>query len=112
MTLFDLLKLALATWYLSFVVTSTTGPGGIFSWIRDHVPHGRRSYFVFSKTEAPNIKTGEEIKIHGLLDCIVCTAVWIALVLRIVEPGIVIDALAVAGAAMILHGYSGWRFGG
>ena len=82
----DLVIIALATWYVAYAVTSTHGPGGVFDWLRSHVKHG------------------------GLLGCPVCLALWAALVLLIVPMGIVTQALAVAGAAMLLHGIAGWRY--
>lgn len=83
----DLVIIALATWYVAYAVTSTHGPGGVFERIRKVTTLG------------------------GLLTCPVCLAFWAALVLLIVPMGVVTQALAVAGAAMILHGASGWRFG-
>lgn len=82
-----LIKIAAATWYVAYAVTSTHGPFNAFEWARKHLPHG------------------------GLLTCPVCLAFWTALVLVIVPYGVVIDALAIAGIAMLLHGYAGWRFG-
>lgn len=84
----DLLIIALATWYVSYTLTSTHGPGGVFEWVRKTIPH------------------------NGLLDCPVCLAFWAALVLLLMPMGVVIQALAVAGAAMLAHSASGWRFGG
>lgn len=83
---FTLIKIAAATWYISHALTSTHGIAGSFEWARKHLPHG------------------------GLLECPVCLAFWTALILVLVPYGIVIDALAIAGAAMLAHGYSGWRF--
>lgn len=85
--LVDLLVSSLAAWYVSYAVTSTYGPFGVFDWLRTHLPHG------------------------GLLDCPVCLAFWAALVLLLLPMGIVTQAFAVAGGAMILHGLGGWRFG-
>ncbi len=84
----DLVLIALATWYVSYAVTSTHGPFKVFEWLRKTLPHG------------------------GLLDCPVCLAFWAALILLLVPMGIVVQALALAGGAMLLHSFSGWRFGG
>lgn len=90
----DLLLLAAATWYWSYVVTSTHGPGGVFEWMRRYINLG------------------------GLLSCAYCLAIWIALALwlltvyanQIGYPVVVVSAIA--GVAMLAHGYSGHRFGG
>lgn len=82
----NLIILALATWYIAYSVTSTHGIGGSFDWLRKNLPHG------------------------GLLDCPVCLAFWAALILAFAPMGIVTQALAIAGGAMILHGFAGWRF--
>lgn len=84
----DLLIITLATWYVSYAVSSTHGMFGIFERARKSLPHG------------------------GLLDCPVCLAFWVALILLLVPMGVVVQALAVAGAAMLAHSASGWRFGG
>lgn len=84
----DLILIALATWYVSYSLTSTHGPYNVFSTLRNKLPHG------------------------GLLDCPVCLSFWAALILLLVPMGIVVQALALAGGAMLLHGWSGWRFSG
>lgn len=81
-----LAKIALATWYVSYALTSTHGPFHAFDRLRVKVPHG------------------------GLLSCPVCLAFWAALVLLLLPHGVVIDALALAGLAMLLHGFTGWRY--
>lgn len=85
--LVNLLVSSLAAWYVAYSVTSTHGPYNVFDRLRNSLPHG------------------------GLLDCPVCLAFWAALVLLLLPMGIVTQALAVAGGAMILHGLAGWRFG-
>lgn len=82
----DLLIVAFASWYLAYAVTSTHGPFNVFERIRKVTTLG------------------------GLLTCPICLAFWAALVLLIAPMGVVTQALACAGAAMILHGWSGWRF--
>ncbi len=82
----DLLIVAFASWYLAYAVTSTHGPFTVFERIRKVTTLG------------------------GLLTCPVCLAPWAALVLLIAPMGVVTQALGLAGLAMILHGWSGWRF--
>lgn len=82
----DLIIVVFAAWYVAYAVTSTHGPFNVFERVRKVTTVG------------------------GLLTCPVCLAFWAALVLLIVPMGIVVQALAAAGAAMILHGWSGWRF--
>lgn len=118
----DLLIIALATWYVAYAVTSTHGPGGVFEWIREHVPHGRTSQsspnprmhgWPEGETIPPDVMKSIVTYDHnGLLDCPVCLSFWVALILLLVPMGIVVQALAVAGAAMLAHSWSGWRFGG
>jgi hypothetical protein len=75
-----------AVFYLTYVIIKTHGPFNIFQRLRDKLPHG------------------------GLLTCPWCSAFWIALLVLLVPPGVVIDALAVAGIAMLVYGWSGWRY--
>lgn len=116
----DLVIIVLATWYVSYVLTSSHGPGGIFEWIREHVWHGRTKRASINP-DMHGWPEGKPIPLdmpkwvytfdkNGLLDCPICLAFWAALVLLIMPMGIVTQALAVAGAAMILHGFSGWRY--
>lgn len=113
MTPFDLLKIILGTWYIAHAVTATHGPAGIFEWTRDHVWHGRRGM----RLEKVVIEDGAIVpalqvpKENGLLDCIVCFAPWVALVLLIAPDGMIVNALAIAGGALLLHSFTGWRFG-
>lgn len=83
----DWITLALAVWYIAYAVTKTHGPFNIFERLRKHLPHG------------------------GLLDCPVCLSFWAALMLLLLPRGILVDALAIAGLAMLAHGYTGWRHG-
>lgn len=109
----DLILVALATWYVSYTVTSTHGPGGIFEWIRENVWHGRSGVDHTTKFDsATGLKLSSPPPLkNGLLDCPVCLAFWAALILLLVPMGIVVQALALAGAAMLMHGLAGWRFG-
>lgn len=117
----DLILIGLATWYVAYAVTSTHGPGGIFEWVRENVWHGRRGKLIVTQNlyrkgienppEPVQVELPEVAK-NGLLDCPVCLAFWAALILLLVPMGVVVQALALAGAAMLMHGLSGWRFGG
>lgn len=82
----DLLIVTFAAWYLAYSVTSTHGPFNVFDRLRKLTTLG------------------------GLLTCPVCLAPWVALALLIAPMGVVTQSLGAAGAAMILHGWSGWRF--
>lgn len=112
MTIVDLLILAAATWYVSYVLTSTEGPGGVFLWIRENVWHGRMGMaeleVVGQLTDNPRV-VKKPFK-NGLLDCIICTAFWIAQLLAFVTGHTFIEGLAIAGVCLWLHSYSGWRF--
>ena len=83
----EFLLVALATWYLAYAITSTHGPFKVFERIRKFTTLG------------------------GLLDCPICLSPWLALLMLVVPFGVGIIALALAGAAMLLHGFTGWRFG-
>jgi hypothetical protein len=108
-TIETLFILALATWYVSYVLTSSEGPHGIFRWIREHVWHGR------TRKVWPEASEGEDIRTifhDGLLDCPICLSFWVALILVTVTIGHVdiVQTLAVAGLAMLAHGMTGWRY--
>jgi hypothetical protein len=82
----DLLILALATWYLAHAIVKTHGPFKLFATLRERYPLG------------------------GLLTCLHCAALWIALLLLLLwqtpaQP--VIYVPAVAGAALMLATYTG-----
>ena len=90
MTPFDLLILALATWYSAYAVSKTSGPFNVMGRFRSRFPFGMRDA-------------------QGYY-CIVCAAPWIAGALFLVactplQPIVVV--LAVAGAALMLGAYSG-----
>jgi hypothetical protein len=40
---------------------------------------------------------------------IICLMVWAALILSLIGRNVVTDALAIAGVALWLHGFTGWR---
>lgn len=118
MTPFDLLKLAAATWYLSYALVSTHGVFGMFDKLREFKGgrwHGRikSPEYVVSFHENTSYETtglmGGEIIHQGLLDCIICTSIWVALALLLIGSNVVTDALAVAGFALWVHGFTSWR---
>lgn len=102
----DLLIVTFAAWYVAYAVTSTHGPGGVFDWLREHVWHGRTR----KRVDFSEYTSKWELQKNGLLDCPICLAPWVALALLLAPMGVVTQALGVAGFAMILHGWSGWRF--
>lgn len=83
-----LLILSCAVWYIAYAVTSTHGAFKMFERLRK-LPHG------------------------GLLDCPVCLAFWVALIVvtLTLQRVDLVQVLAVAGASMLLHSACGWRFG-
>lgn len=85
MTPIELLTYAAASWYVAYAVVNTSGPFKVFEWLRAHLSLG------------------------GLTTCIICLAVWVALILRLIGANPVTDVLAVAGVALWIHSYSGWR---
>lgn len=83
---FDLLILALATWYIAHVITRTDGPYAVFRKLRQAMPMG------------------------GLLTCINCAAIWIAVGLWVVWQtpiAALVLPFAVAGAGLMIGAYSG-----
>lgn len=92
---FDLLLIALATLYVSHVLTHTEGPFFAFRWLRDRT---RRPFNLFP---------------FALLDCIWCTVVWVAgvmLFIYFVYP-LIVWLFAIAGAAMMIWTYTGMKHG-
>lgn len=85
MTILDMLYYAAAAWYISYSLTQMHGPFGVFAQIRKWLPLG------------------------GLTACIICLMVWAALILSLIGRNVVTDALAIAGVALWLHGFTGWR---
>lgn len=82
----DLVILALATWYTAWVLTSKAGPWDVFMHFRVRV------------------------RLGGMTSCMPCFSVWIAaglylVTLTIAQP--VVWVLAMAGAANLLHRYTG-----
>lgn len=114
MTPFELLTLAASSWYIAFVVTSTAGPLQIFYHLREWRGgwwHGRRGEPTYARWTDPDGITHETEKIYpsnGLLDCIICLSIWVALILRLIGSNVVTDAFAIAGVALWIHAYSNW----
>lgn len=84
MTPYDLLLLALATWYTAYVVVQLDGPFTVFKRIRPRT--------------------------RGLTGCIYCFApyaavLWLLIWYTPVKP--LIYPFALAGAALMLHRYTG-----
>lgn len=115
MTPFDFIKLTFGVWYIAYAVTATHGPLGLFEWMREKLPHGRRTYVIttgIASSTEPHNMTMKELKVMpGLLDCIICFAPWVALGLVLVQVDVLRDVLALAGGALLLHSFTGWRFG-
>lgn len=111
MTPFDFIKLIFGTWYITHAVTATHGPLGVFEWMREKLPHGRRGYVVLTAGETEVEITPRVPQHNGLLDCIICFAPWVALGLLMLQVEVIRDVLALAGGALLLHSFTGWRFG-
>lgn len=82
----SLIILALATWRLSFMLVSETGMFGVFTFIRKHA------------------------NVSGVLNCIFCTSVWVAILIMVVwysdlYPSVYV--LAISGGAMVMRSWSG-----
>lgn len=107
MTTFEWLYYAASAWTLAYAITHTHGPFGVFEAPREWRGgrwHGRTWPTLYIVTNQGT----EEVK-DGLLDCIICLMPWLALLLRLVGPNLITDALAIAGVALWLHGFTGWR---
>lgn len=84
----DLIVAALATWYISYIVTAQNGPFLIFARLRRVKQFG------------------------GLFSCIYCTSPYVAggiyVVMRYTSWGAIpAQILAIAGAALMLRAYTG-----
>lgn len=86
MTLIDLIALAAACWYIAYVVSTSEGPFAVFKRLRALLPLG------------------------GLTACIICLAFWVAQLLALVTGHTFIEGLAIAGTALWLHSFFGWRY--
>lgn len=82
---FDLLIIALATWYASYCISKKDGPFKVFAHVRTLLPLG------------------------GLTACIVCLSVWVAALLYalalVYAPAV--QVIGMAGAAILLHRFTG-----
>lgn len=110
MTPFDFLKLAAACWAISYMVTKTHGPLGIFERLREFKGgrwHGRTIRWI--ENPMPKSPTYEQVGHDGLLDCIICLSIWVAMALVLIGANVVTDAFAVAGCALWAHSWMGWR---
>lgn len=85
LTWLDLLLLALASWSLSHMITREAGPYRLFERFRAHFPLG------------------------GLTTCVYCMVRWVAPLLLIIHlfVPVITWALAISGAALMLHSYTG-----
>lgn len=84
LSLSDLLILALATWRLSYMVTSESGWFGVFEIIRN--------------------------RIGGATTCIYCFSVWASIGLYLIyHTGlqVIVIVLAVSGLALVIRSYTG-----
>lgn len=111
-----LIILACATWYLSYSMTNTDGLFGVFAWLRENWPHilgGRtqtlKSSRIIDATTIPK-KTADEYLKDGLFDCIICTAVWVGIILSLLTGGDILTGVAAAGLALLAHSFTGWRY--
>jgi hypothetical protein len=112
MPFLEWLYFAAAAWYISYAVTHTHGPFGVFERLREFNGgrwHGRSLYPTKIIMDGTNSRVENEIQKDGLLDCIICLMPWVALILYLIGVNVVTSALAIAGLALWLHGYSGWR---
>ncbi len=88
MTPLDLIVLSAFAWYTAYVLINTSGPFGVFARLRSVMTVG------------------------GLLQCIWCLIVWLALVGYLllgkpVEPQMIDSVGAAAGVGMLAHRYTG-----
>lgn len=82
----DILILAIATWYIAHVITRTDGPYAVFRSLRKVMPLG------------------------GMLTCINCAAIWIAVGLWVVWQtpiAALVLPFTIAGAGLMIGSYSG-----
>jgi hypothetical protein len=111
LTPLDLLILSAATWYISFALTNTDGPGGVFARAREWhggAWHGRGKHPML-RIDTDTKRTPVMVDGYGLLDCIVCLSLWIALLLALLTGHTVLDGIAIAGVSLWVHGFTGWR---
>lgn len=83
---FDILVLAVATWYIAHLITRSDGPYAVFRKLREAMPMG------------------------GLLTCSVCASIWIATgcyILWMSPLQHLVYLPAIAGASLMAGVYSG-----
>lgn len=80
----DLLLRVGCTWLLAYAIVHTHGPFNLFERLRKLDP-------------------------SGLTACILCTATWIGVIVMLAPDGVLLQGFGVAGLAMFLHSYTGWK---
>ena len=83
---FELIVLALATFYAAHAISASYGPWHVFEWLRVHLPLG------------------------GLTACLVCLSVWLALAFYLLmqTPLLpLVQIFAAAGASVLVWRYTG-----
>lgn len=103
-----LIEIALSSWYIAYVLTNSHGPGGVFDWLRFAIPHGRGSMEITEEMDGK--ETVHNVEIPGLLNCVVCLIIWVALFIGFCLRAPIIECIAAAGLGLLLHSYSGWRY--
>lgn len=100
MTPFDLLTLALATWYLSYVIVKLDSPFHLL---------GRARTWATARATLPD-GTLQPGSVGDWLSCVYCVSPYVAAVLWLVSLTPLAPLLypfAIAGAALLLHKYVG-----
>lgn len=85
MTPLDILILSLATWRISHMLVTETGPLEVFTKLR-------------------------ALKMGGLFDCIYCTSIWIGFLVMLLwlwDMDMVLYPFVFSGLAMLLRAYTG-----
>lgn len=89
MSLLELIIMSCAVWYVSFILTQSDGPLGVFKGVR----------------EQPQL---------AILKCIYCTSFWIAIAFYLMlynELEQVVHIFAICGAAHMLASFTGANYG-
>lgn len=79
-----LLIASLAVWRVSRMITLEEGPFSAFAWLRGHVDARQQSW------------------IGRGLGCLYCVSFWLALLAALVLQATIIEALGIAGGAVML----------
>lgn len=108
-------EMVTATWYLAFVVTKMGGPFQWFTRARDYRGgrwHGRtEDGIALPENYDPKSQNWRRFNRDGLLDCIICMMPYVAVMvigLHHFQLDILYYPFSLAGAALMLHGFSGW----